>query len=294
MSFEDEAMKAAVRPVPGASADAARKSLLDGLSVAELATHWRRLQQVGLRDMIGDPWEDTLYFDALPHADAGRAFAMVLEVLEQEANASDRSVLLQLGERFTRSLVHRHGGALIDRIEGEARTNDRLRWLLGGSHWWTPDDALRKRLGAIADKTGWQADRDAHDQSEPDIDFERLTTAELARVWSDLHGRADKDRTDLWHSYMSFEQDLTYRAPNRVIDLILEILAFEESQALLGYLAAGLLENVIDHRTIDRIEREAAGNDRFRWLLGGVWYWNDPEEIRQRLDAIIQGRHWPN
>jgi hypothetical protein len=26
--------------------------------------------------------------------------------------------------------------------------------------------------------------------------------------------------------------------------------------------------------------------------LGGVWYWEDPEPLKARLDAIVQGRHW--
>jgi hypothetical protein len=59
-------------------------------------------------------------------------------------------------------------------------------------------------------------------------------------------------------------------------------------------LAAGLLEDVISMDTIDRIEREANADDKFRWLLGGVWYWNEPEPLKARLDAIVQGRHWDN
>jgi hypothetical protein len=57
-------------------------------------------------------------------------------------------------------------------------------------------------------------------------------------------------------------------------------------------LAAGLIEDVIGLDTIDRIEREAAANERFRDLLGGVWYFNEAPELRARLDAIVKGRNW--
>jgi hypothetical protein len=82
--------------------------------------------------------------------------------------------------------------------------------------------------------------------------------------------------------------------PDGALDLILEILRLETDQGLLGLLAASLLECVISDRTIDRIEREAASNPRFLWLLGGVWYWSEPEPLKARLDAILQGRHWEN
>ena len=61
---------------------------------------------------------------------------------------------------------------------------------------------------------------------------------------------------------------------------------------LLSMLAAGPLEDVISMRTIDRIEREAAANKRFRDLLGGVWYFRAPEELKARLDALIGDARW--
>jgi hypothetical protein len=44
--------------------------------------------------------------------------------------------------------------------------------------------------------------------------------------------------------------------------------------------------------TIDRIEREAAVNKRFHDLLGGVWYFRAPEELKARLDALIGENRW--
>jgi hypothetical protein len=44
--------------------------------------------------------------------------------------------------------------------------------------------------------------------------------------------------------------------------------------------------------TIDRIEREASANKRFHDLLGGVWYYRAPEELKARLDALIGSNRW--
>ena len=57
-------------------------------------------------------------------------------------------------------------------------------------------------------------------------------------------------------------------------------------------LAAGPLEDVISMRTIDRIEREAAADKRFRGLLGGVWYFRATDELKARLDALIGDNRW--
>lgn len=80
--------------------------------------------------------------------------------------------------------------------------------------------------------------------------------------------------------------------PDAVIDFVLEVLKIEDNDAVLGLLAAGPLENAISMTTIERIEREAAAHDKFRWLLGGVWYSSAPEPLKARLDAIVQDQRW--
>ena len=58
-------------------------------------------------------------------------------------------------------------------------------------------------------------------------------------------------------------------------------------------LAAGPLEDVISMNTIERIECEAqADNERFRDLLGGVWYFRASDELKARLDALIGDNRW--
>jgi len=57
---------------------------------------------------------------------------------------------------------------------------------------------------------------------------------------------------------------------------------------MLSLLAAELVEDVIAEDTIERIEREATADERFRHLLGGVWYANKGAALKARLDAIVK------
>ena len=74
--------------------------------------------------------------------------------------------------------------------------------------------------------------------------------------------------------------------------MIVEILNIETNPVMLSLLAAGPLEDVISMQTIDRIEREAAVNERFHDLLGGVWYYRAPDELTARLDALVGQNRW--
>jgi hypothetical protein len=91
---------------------------------------------------------------------------------------------------------------------------------------------------------------------------------------------------------MDYERDLREEDPDKAIDLILAILKIETNPVLLSLLAAGPLEDVISMETIDRVEREAAANKRFHDLLGGVWYYRAPTELKARLDALIGQNRW--
>jgi hypothetical protein len=89
-----------------------------------------------------------------------------------------------------------------------------------------------------------------------------------------------------------YDEELRVEDPERALAIIREVLKAESNENMLGYLAAGPLEDLITMDTIDMVEAEAACNERFLWLLGGVWYYTAPDELKARLDAIIRGRHW--
>jgi hypothetical protein len=285
----DDVKEVAVTRLPEDTPEEAKKKL-DAMPIAELAALWCSLEYIRLKDKDDDSRSAELYFDALPHDQPERAFELALTVLGSEA---DTSVVMQLNGKFMHALLRKHGELLVDRIEREARINSRLRWLLGGCLSWLSDDTVKARLSSFTDKEGWQRDDKAHDKPMHRIDYAALTTPELARAWVEQHAKLPKDHDKNWLALVDFVRELEESNPDAVLDLIIEILKIETSDQVLAVLAAGELEDIISAKTIDRIEREAAANDKFRWLLGGAWYWhNNPESVTARLDAIVQDRHW--
>lgn len=264
------------------------EAFLDPMPISELASMWCALQRVSRRDQAGSIWALKLYFDHLPHRRPQQALDLVLEVLKTEA---DKPTVMQLNDKFLLSLLYAQGEVVIARIEHEAAHNDRLRWLLGGVHV-APDDPLMSRIAELADSEAWQADYVAQRTPREPLDCASMPTAALARAWVEQYSKSDRDQDDNLFAIMDFERDLREDDPDRMIDLILEILKIEANPVLLSLLAAGPLEDVISAGTIDRIEREARGNERFRDLLGGVWYYRAPEELKTRLDALIGESRW--
>lgn len=287
MCSMDEPKAWATTPIPGPGVSDEQNTVYNAMAVETLAVLWCSLQRLGLKDQTEQSWAATLYFDRLPHDYPERALDLALAVL---ASNAETRVKMQLGEKYMSTLIYNHAARLIDRIEAEQARNPSLRWLLGAVHWWASSRDLKARLARIADEAAWRADETARDTPAIRIDFAALRAPELARVWVDQHAKPDVDRDANWQALMQFERELIERHPDAAIDLVLEVLQIETSPQLLSVLAAGLVEEVIDLATIDRIEREAAGNERFRDLLGWVWYFDQPPELRARLDAIVKGR----
>jgi hypothetical protein len=74
---------------------------------------------------------------------------------------------------------------------------------------------------------------------------------------------------------------------------ILEIVARDPSDESVAILAAGPLEDLINHHGpefIDRIELESRRNPAFRHLLGGVWRASTPE-VWARIEKA-RGKLW--
>lgn len=254
------------------------------MDVGELAALWRRLQRVGLRGRSHDDFELGQLFNRLPHENPQRTLALVLEVL---AGEPDKRVRMELNDSLMTSLIHRHGETLIEELEAVAAESAAFRWLLGGVFSWAQGDA-KARLAAVADKAGWDADYEEARRPERKIDYSVLTVQELARAWVEQHGKPGKDRDDNWFALMDHEHDLAASDPEKLIDVALRLLETESDQNLLSLYAAGPLEDAIGRATIDRIEREAAANAGFATMLGGVYYFSEPDDIKARLDAILR------
>lgn len=286
MSFLDDASVAAAMAMPGHAPDQSQAAF-DAMPIAELAARWRMLQFVGVKLQTEATWAGTRYFSSLPHDQPVRAYDMVLAVLAAE---TDLSVRLRLHDVLS-TLVHAHGASLVDRIVADAADNAGLRWLLGGGCWWTQDEAMEARIDAAADAESFRADLEAHKTRNPPIDFDALSIEELARVWVEQSDKPFKDHDHNWQDFQSYQRELIEYDPETAIDLVVAVLKIETNPFLLSVLAAGLLEDVIDMRVIDRIEREAAADPRFLALLGGVWYSRKPDDVKARLDALLgQGK----
>jgi hypothetical protein len=261
---------------------------LDSLSLAELASMWCALQRVSRRDQAGSIWAAKLYFDHLPHRRPQAALDLILEVLRSE---TDKPTVMQLNDKFLLALLYAHGNEVIARLEHEAEYNDRLCWLLGGVHF-GDGDSLMKRVAEIADVAAWDADHLAQRTPREPLDCASMPIEALARAWVEQYSKSDRDQDDNLFAIMDFERDLREEDPDRMIDLILEVLKIETNTVLLSLLAAGPLEDVISTRTIDRIEREAHADKRFHDLLGGVWYYRAPDDVKARLDALVGNGRW--
>jgi hypothetical protein len=287
-STEDKDMLALIAPALELATPDESETFLDAMPISELASIWGALQRLSRRDQTGAAWSAILYFDHLPYKRPDRAFDLALEVLRSE---KDKPTVMQLNDKFMLSLLYTHGAAMIERFEAEARQNAALRWLLGGIDF-GPDEPLTARIKAIADVNGWRADDLARRTPQRPLACETMSVEELARAWVEQYSKSERDRDDNFFAMKDYEFDLREGDPDRAIDLILEILKIESNPVLLSMLAAGPLEDLIGIGTIDRIEQEAAANERFRDLLGGVWYDRAPAELKARLDALVGQNRW--
>ena len=285
---EDADMLALIAAAPELATPDDTETFLDAMPMSELASMWGALQRLSRRDQTGAAWSAILYFDHLPHKRPDRAFDLALEVLRSE---KDKPTVMQLNDKFMLSLLYANGAAVIERLETEAKRNAALRWLLGGIHF-GPDEPFKRRIEAIADLKRWRADDLARRTPKRPLECETMSVSELARAWVEQYSKSERDRDDNFFAMMDYERDLREDDPDQAIDLIIEILKIETNPVLLSLLAAGPLEDVISMETIDRIEREAAVNKRFHDLLGGVWYYRAPAELKARLDALIGQNRW--
>lgn len=279
---------AVVASVPELAGDEEANALFDALPIPQLATMWCALQRISRRDQTGSVWAAKVYFDHLPGEQPDRALDLALEVLASE---QDKPTVMLLNDKLMLSLMFTHGAEMIERIEAAVGDNAKLRWLLGGIRFGT-GKAFERRIEAIADRDAWEIDDAARHRPQQSLDCANMSIAALAGAWVEQYSKSDRDRDDNFFALMDFERELREDDPDRAIDLILAVLAVETNPVLLSMLAAGPLEDVISMATIDRIEREAAANKRFADLLGGVWYFRAPEELKARLDALIGDNRW--
>ncbi len=97
-------------------------------------------------------------------------------------------------------------------------------------------------------------------------------------------------------TFWAFETlgDIARNDPSLCLALIIEILASTDDENVLAVLAAGPLEDVLVHHgpiLISQVEREAETNEKFKYLLGGVWRNSIAPEVWGRVEAS-RGKPW--
>lgn len=122
--------------------------------------------------------------------------------------------------------------------------------------------------------------------------LERAKLIEAYRVLA-----TETDGTSVYEeNFWAFEcmDTIVSEKPELAFDLIVSALTrFSEANEI-SILAAGPLENLVQFhggQMIDRIEREAASNEQFRFLLSGIWGETSvkPEIWRRIQDAVGEG-----
>jgi len=119
-------------------------------------------------------------------------------------------------------------------------------------------------------------------------------------VWAAAYIQAQQDPTllkkgnSLWWAVEKFMSPLPDGTSSEDCWVtILEVLSRKPPDSVLGVLAAGPLEDLIDYygpEFIERIETEARRNASFRHLLGGVWESSTPD-VWARVQKA-QGEIW--
>lgn len=259
---------------------------LDAKPIKELARIWCANQFYRLQDKTERVRFTEEYFDHLPNEQPERAWALALAVLRTDA---DKVVKMQLENKFMSHVVNSGRPGMIDQVEAAAKADPQMRWLLGGIILWVRGAAVRERLEPYADRDAWSADKAVLQASPPQIDFASLSTAELARTWVDLFSQHSdlQFRNENYNDMHVYQQALIERDPGAALDLVLEVLRIEQNEDVLYQLASYVMHPLTGPGTIDRIEREAARNERLAWFIGGIARWAEDENVGARLDAIV-------
>ena len=109
-----------------------------------------------------------------------------------------------------------------------------------------------------------------------------------------VEGESNKSGED--STFWAYEEldDICRNDPDLCWELILEILRIDQSDRVVGNLAAGPLEDLLVRhgaKMIDRVESQARKDRRFKNLLGGVWKNAMSDDVWSRVKAV-SGAKW--
>jgi hypothetical protein len=284
-----------VDPPPSAEEVEAR---LAALPMGDLVGAWREVSTTGLKDQTPGTHALTIYFDQLSNEMPERGIAFIEAALAGEPD--DEIVMLLAEGKVLGQLLVFHAGRIASSLQALALRQPRFRWLMGSkgasiANGMVEDPQIRRRLLAIADEPAYRAWEAAHPKPEPP-DFAAMTLPDLAAAWVEITSRSDlaRQRDDDWGEMFDFKSDLVSNDPLGALELVKAILDIEDNPNVLGLLAAGMLEDLVpeeDGPVIDAVVAEAERNEKFRHLLGGVWFYGMSPEVTERL-MKARGEAW--
>jgi hypothetical protein len=276
------------------------QAAIAAMPVEDLVRGWRAMNRARYPDKTAGCWCFDRYFDALGHQDPQRAVDFIAAELAGEPD--DAMVALIADGKLLPQLLHFNAPKVAGRLVETALRVPRLRWLLGGVYWsirggMVESERAKQRLLAIADRAAYDAWKEALQADAEEIDFDALALPELARVWIEMTARSPREKLmdDNAARLFDWQGDLVRDDPDRALALIREVLRQEPHPAILGVLAAGLLEDLIPAQegpVFDAIEAEAQANPRFRHLLGGVWFSSMSPAVVARLEKVTDRSRW--
>lgn len=295
LGFRDASGRA-VEPLPAAEEIEAR---LATLPMEDLVRAWREVCSTGLKDRTDGTHAFDMYFDRLSHATPERGVAFIEAVL---AGESDDEIVMLLAEgKVLGQLLVFHATRAAPLLQELALRQPRLRWLMGTKaasirNGMVESPEVQRRLLAIADEAAYRAWRTSHPKPEP-RDFAAMPLPELAATWVEVISRSDleRERDEDWGEMFDLQSDLVSNDPLGALELVKAILEIEEDPNVLGLLAAGMLEDLIpeqDGPVVDAVVAEAARNEKFRHLLGGVWFYGMSPEVTARLEEARGEVRW--
>ena len=196
-------------------------------------------------------------------------------------------------------LISRYGDFFIDRIEREAATSPAFKACLAEihpspvfplpEHLWLrlsaaagrPVGPMRKGMASLYSKIPDLAEVATKDMNPLDPSkVPDLSDAELLE-----HAAAYREYHESFWAWEELNRIIEEVGPDTAWPLILRLVE-KGSDAVLGAVGAGVLEELLDRYSVDvieRIEAQARRDSRFRLCLSHVWPSAMPAEIWQRV-----------
>lgn len=222
-------------------------------------------------------------FEELIASDPGRALPLVLELINrgQLYGFGSYDLLTPLWD-----LLWKQGEAVIDGIERAAKTSVMLRrclWRLKRQQKNSPpeyrihDEVWERTEAAAGDTNDYNSALPEQVVENRLLDEDEL----LMQSWF-CHEKTFWSFTKVW--------ELTGSDPERLWVIIKELVGKASDKATLSYIGAGPLEDLLCGRGeqfIERIEQEAAVNEKFRFCLAGVWKSTVNDDLWNRITKAL-------